>query len=225
MVWIWSLITLGIIFGAMGGVIISPRQLNGSSTTTTTTAKSEYSPSSESTTTSTTAKSESSPSSVSTTTSATGKVTSPVDLKTNETTLEPLAALDKSITADLENILTKYERECMGNSEFTENLDLIRKAVKWNKDQLEAKINAKINFNTYNGQRISLEKQIDQRIEALNNILPTQEPNSRCSKFYLKQRETLKNAKTLSNEGKSSALLQSKEICKTNDYNYDDYYY
>ncbi|XP_043649371.1 uncharacterized protein LOC122617540 [Drosophila teissieri] len=204
MIWIWSLITLGIIVGATGSVIISPR-VDGSST--------------ESTTTTTTTKT-SSPSSESPTNSNTARVTSPVE----ETTLDPLTALDKSVTADLQSILTKYERECMGNSEFTENLDLIRKAVKWNKDQLQAKIAAQVNFNNYNERRISLEKQIDQRIEALNNILPTQEPNSRCSKFYLKQREALKNAKTLSNAGKESAIAASKEICKSNDYN-DDYDY
>ncbi|XP_032573615.1 uncharacterized protein LOC116800943 [Drosophila sechellia] len=164
MVWIWSLIVLGIVVGATG---------NGSEQTPET------------------------------------------------TTVDPYTALDKTITNDLENIVTKYERECMGNSEFTRNLDLIRKAVKLDKSRLLDKVEARIEFNKYNEQRILIERQIDECIEALNNILPTQEPNSYCSEFYLKQREDLRKAKSLSNLEKSNTLLINKAICTIRD-NYDD---
>lgn len=137
--------------------------------------------------------------------------------------MSPYTALDKTITDDLQNILTTYERECIGNSEFTRNLDLIRKAVKWDQGRLREKIEARRDFDVYNEQRILIERQIDERIEALNNILPTQEPNSYCSEFYLKQREALRNAKSLSNQDKSNTLLINKAICTIND-NYNDYF-
>ncbi|XP_044778927.1 uncharacterized protein LOC27207649 isoform X3 [Drosophila simulans] len=178
MVWIWSLIALGIVVGA-----------TGQSQETDTTG--------------------------STTTAASARTPEP-------TTVDPYTALDKTITDDLENILTKYERECMGNSEFTRNLDLIRKAVKLDKSRLLDKIEARIEFNKYNEQRILIERQIDERIEALNNILPTQEPNSYCSEFYLKQREDLRKAKSLSNLEKLNTLLINKAICTIRDNYYDD---
>ncbi|KQS43510.1 uncharacterized protein LOC26526519 [Drosophila erecta] len=190
MIWIWSLITLGIVVGATGGVFINSRTESSIAPSTTTT-----------------------------------KPTSLAESKNMQTTVDPFTALDNKITNDLQNILSKYERECMGNSEFTENIDLVRKAAKWSKERLEDKLDARKDFNIYNEKRISLEQQIDERIEALNNILPTQQPNSRCSKFYLKQRETLKNSKQLSNKGKISALHNNTEICKSKDNDDYDYYY
>lgn len=88
---------------------------------------------------------------------------------------------------------------------------------------MREKIEARRDFDVYNEQRILIERQIDERIEALNNILPTQEPNSYCSEFYLKQREALRNAKSLSNQDKSNTLLINKAICTIKD-NYDDYF-
>nr|DAA02756.1 TPA_inf: HDC08273 [Drosophila melanogaster] len=52
--------------------------------------------------------------------------TAPSSRTPETTTVSPYTALDKTITDDLQNILTTYERECIGNSEFTRNLDLIR---------------------------------------------------------------------------------------------------
>ncbi|XP_033157858.1 uncharacterized protein LOC117139567 [Drosophila mauritiana] len=191
MVWIWSLIVLGIVVGATG---------QGQGTDTTGSTTTGQSPKTDTSGAPTTAASERTP---------------------ETTTVDPYTALDKTITDELENILTRYERECMGNSEFTRNLDLIRKAVKMDKSRLLDKIEARTEFNKYNEQRILIERQIDERIEALNNILPTQEPNSYCSEFYLKQREDLRKAKSLSNLEKLNTLLINKAICTIRD-NYDD---
>ncbi|XP_016966132.1 uncharacterized protein LOC108035176 [Drosophila biarmipes] len=125
--------------------------------------------------------------------------------------------LDKKITSDLKEILSKYERECMGNTEFSESLDKVRKAIE---GSLEEKLEAKIEFKTYNKQRIDLEKSIDDAIEALNNVLPTLQPNSKCSNLFLKQREALKKAKQLSNSGKSKSLKENTKECVLTDYDY-----
>ncbi|XP_017071260.1 uncharacterized protein LOC108107940 [Drosophila eugracilis] len=132
---------------------------------------------------------------------------------TTSTTPDALTEMDKEITDQLQQIISKYQSECNDNSELAKQVDSLRAIAKLDKNSLVAKLNAKNAFQTFNEQRLSLEKQINDRIEAINDILPTLEPNSSCSRFYLKQREDLKKAKSLSNESKSKTLLANSSSC------------
>ncbi|XP_017009856.2 uncharacterized protein [Drosophila takahashii] len=140
------------------------------------------------------------------------------------TTIDPLTKLDKETTDELQNILNKYERECIGNSEFSSKLDAIRSVIKLDQSRLKDKILAEQDFKVYNQQRIDLEKQINDRIDELNNILPKLDPNSSCSQFHLKQRDALKKAKELSNIKKQDALRENSKLCSS-DTDYDPFYY
>ncbi|KAH8349995.1 hypothetical protein KR084_011022, partial [Drosophila pseudotakahashii] len=136
------------------------------------------------------------------------------------TTIDPFTKLDKETTEELQDILNRYERECIGNSEFASKLDIIRKVVKLDQSRLKDKILAEQDFKVYNQQRIDLERKITDRIEELNTILPTLDPNSSCSQFHLKQRDALKKAKELSNDKKQDALRENSKLCPS-DTDYD----
>jgi len=151
--------------------------------------------------------------------------TSPAPQGSSTTAKDKYTLEEEKLTKDLEDILSKYERECIGNPEFSANLDKVRKAIKWNNGTLQQKYELKFEFDNYNKLRIDLEKKIDIAIETLNEVLPTLEPNSYCSKKLLKQREALKKAKQLSNEGKIDSLTENSKECDNTDDDSFDYNY
>jgi len=99
--------------------------------------------------------------------------TSPAPQGSSTTAKDKYTLEEEKLTKDLEDILSKYERECIGNPEFSANLDKVRKAIKWNNGTLQQKYELKFEFDNYNKLRIDLEKKIDIEIETLNEVLPT----------------------------------------------------
>ncbi|KAI8038963.1 hypothetical protein M5D96_007673, partial [Drosophila gunungcola] len=100
------------------------------------------------------------------------------------------------------------------NQELSDWLDSLRMALKLDNKLVSWKIKSLIEFNAYNKQRTKLDSAIDARIERLNSLLPTFEPDGACSKFYLKQRDALKNAKQLNNFDKSNILNENSKDCR-----------
>ncbi|KAH8261959.1 hypothetical protein KR026_007979 [Drosophila bipectinata] len=139
---------------------------------------------------------------------------------TSTEVVDPLAEADELETATLKAYLAQYDRQCSGNSELSSWLERIRRASKMSKNQLAEKIQVRIGFETYNERRLSLEADIDDRIEDLDSLIPQQEPNSKCSLFYQRQRTLLKKAKSLTNEKKAQKLKENSVSCPFEDYDY-----
>ncbi|KAH8342442.1 hypothetical protein KR059_007942, partial [Drosophila kikkawai] len=127
----------------------------------------------------------------------------------------------------LKDILSTYEPDCQGNAELISELDKIRFVLKLGDEFKGLKIKVLTDFKVYNALRLALEQRIRERIDALNDLLPTLLPNSKCSRFYLKQRKVLKEIGKLSNVEKLAKLLENSAICPTSvlDYSDEDYYY
>ncbi|KAH8293321.1 hypothetical protein KR018_001069, partial [Drosophila ironensis] len=128
-------------------------------------------------------------------------------------TVDPITEADLEETATLKRYLQKYDDQCTGNSELTIWMDKLLRASKLPKSKLAEKIATRIGFESYNQERLNLESSINARLEELDDILPQQIPNSRCSKFYLKQRTNLRKAKSLPNAKKSVVLLENSKAC------------
>ncbi|XP_037718587.1 uncharacterized protein LOC119552814 isoform X2 [Drosophila subpulchrella] len=202
--WIWSLLVLGIVFGATEGRIEQPQR---QAETPTAPAGDGKKPDK--------AKEPDDPK----------KPESPA-VEGNSTTAKDKYTLEEErVTNDLKDIVSKYERECIGNPEFSANLDKIRKAINWNNGTLQQKYELQFEFNNYNKLRIDLDKKIDIAIEELNDVLPTLQPNSSCSKLLLKQRKALQKAKQLSNEGKLDSLRENSKQCVDTDNDSSEYDY
>ncbi|XP_016968941.1 uncharacterized protein LOC108037020 [Drosophila rhopaloa] len=147
------------------------------------------------------------------------------DVTTSTTTENPISVLNKTATENLQWILSKYSQQCNNNVELSLWLDQVKEALKF--DSSPTSINMKISvyskFQDYDKQRLTFEKLIDDRINYLNDILPTLEPNSQCSKTYLEQKKALKAAKQLDNIVKSKILAQNSIDC-TPETDFDLYY-
>ncbi|KAH8329857.1 hypothetical protein KR067_005642, partial [Drosophila pandora] len=131
---------------------------------------------------------------------------------------DPLEEADELETSTLKAYLAQYDRQCSGNSELSSWLERVRRASKMSKYKLAEKIQIRIGFEVYNERRITLEAEIDDRIEDLDSLIPQQEPNSRCSIFYQRQRNLLKKAKTLTNDKKEQKLKENSVSCPFEDY-------
>ncbi|XP_017127451.1 uncharacterized protein LOC108146122 [Drosophila elegans] len=141
------------------------------------------------------------------------------------TTEDPISQLDRETNENIQDVLNKYDRLCSDNQELSDWLDSLRMALKLDKKLVSWKLKSLNEFNAYNKERTKLDSAIDARIERLNNLLPTFEPAGACSKFYLKQREALKNAKQLNNVDKLKNLNENSKDCRDepdydNNYNY-----
>ncbi|KAH8380885.1 hypothetical protein KR200_008961 [Drosophila serrata] len=122
----------------------------------------------------------------------------------------------------LKDILRKYEADCQGNPELSSQLDKIRTALKLGDEYVGIKTEALTNFKVYNAIRMLLNQRIKERIDKLNDLLPSLKPKSRCSRFYLTQRTNLKEIEKLSNEEKQARLTQNSVACPTASYDYND---
>ncbi|KAH8324962.1 hypothetical protein KR074_000572, partial [Drosophila pseudoananassae] len=154
-----------------------------------------------------------------TTTSSKTTPTNPAN-PTTASQNDPLEEADELETATLKAYLAQYDRQCSGNSELSSWLERVRRASKMSKYKLAEKIQVRIGFETYNERRLSLEAEIDDRIEDLDSLIPQQEPNSKCSVFYQRQRTLLKKAKSLTNEKKAQKLKENSVSCPFEDYDY-----
>ncbi|KAH8234803.1 hypothetical protein KR032_003350, partial [Drosophila birchii] len=128
------------------------------------------------------------------------------------------------IDQNLMYIISKYKEESEDNEELADYLDRIRFALELGKENTEGKSKTLRDFNKYNNKRLLLDKNINQRIDTLNDLLPTLTPNSTCSEFYLKQRKILKESGNLSNAEKKSKLTENSVSCPTDD-DEGEYYY
>lgn len=133
--------------------------------------------------------------------------------------------LNAELDRKLQAILSAYEPECNGNNELVLWLKIIRKALKLGKNNYLAKLDTYIDFRTYNDRRLQLEQLINDRIDELNDLLPKIEPHTRCSLFYLNQRNKLKDAVKLSNAEKQAKLKENSAGCPYSVDEYDDDYY
>ncbi|KAH8266070.1 hypothetical protein KR038_001863, partial [Drosophila bunnanda] len=122
----------------------------------------------------------------------------------------------------LKDILRIYEPDCQGNPELSSYLDRIRFALKLGDEYSELKTEALTNFKVYNALRSLLDQRVTERINTLNDLLPTLIPNSKCSRFYLLQRKTLKEIGKLSNADKQARLTENSVVCPTAANNYND---
>ncbi|XP_041448401.1 uncharacterized protein LOC111082907 [Drosophila obscura] len=148
----------------------------------------------------------------------------PTTLQSETTTEDLVTKLDKVETAKLLEILHSCEGKYNGNTEYAGWISSVREASKWGKNKLKEKMEIRINFETYNAIRLDLEHKIEERIDELDLLIPDQERDSSCAKFYLNQKSRLKKALILTNIQKEEKLTQNSIECPhSNDY--PDYYY
>ncbi|KAH8420365.1 hypothetical protein KR009_009649, partial [Drosophila setifemur] len=134
------------------------------------------------------------------------------------TTLSPVAEAEAQENSRLQSYLNQYESKCTDNGELSNWMDRISSALKYGK--LNEKIQVRIEFASYNTRRLELENEIADRIEELDDLIPQQQPYTKCSLFYQKQRRNLRKAKNLSNERKAIKLKENSVEC-VDDYDYD----
>ncbi|KPU72637.1 uncharacterized protein Dana_GF26334 [Drosophila ananassae] len=81
---------------------------------------------------------------------------------------------------------------------------------------------AESEFEKYDKQRLRLEEIIKERIDELDNLIPYEEPRSKCQKFYLLQQQNLKRAHVLFNELKEKKIKENSKKCPFSDTYEDD---
>ncbi|XP_034134230.1 uncharacterized protein LOC117587535 [Drosophila guanche] len=152
------------------------------------------------------------------------KTDPPTTLQPDTTTQDPNIKLDAEATDKLLHILSSSEGKIDGNIEYAEWISKIRAASKLGKDRVYDKIVTGTRFEAYMARRQELEHDIHERLDELDLLIPDQERDSRCSKFYQHQKRRLKTALSLSNEQKKTNLKENSIKCSYRDDNDDEYY-
>ncbi|KAH8296665.1 hypothetical protein KR054_009654, partial [Drosophila jambulina] len=139
----------------------------------------------------------------------------------------PLQTPDDTKPADvdqkLKDLLNKYKANGQVNAELANLLDHAELALKLDDKFSAEKIVALTKMQEYDKADTILKKKIAERIDKINDLLPTLTPNSSCSKFYLKQRSILKGIEKLSHAEQEARLTENSVECTTDD-DADDYW-
>lgn len=118
--------------------------------------------------------------------------------------------------------LNKYHNSECNNNEFTMMKDKLKLAKKLKINQIQKLSKTISNFEKYDKQRLRLEEIIKERIDELDNLIPYEEPRSKCQKFYLLQQQNLKRAHVLFNELKEKKIKENSKKCPFSDTYEDD---
>ncbi|KRF98407.1 uncharacterized protein Dwil_GK27689 [Drosophila willistoni] len=144
------------------------------------------------------------------------------------TTLDPITEQNNEINEKLEQILlTLGQGHSSHNNEFNQWLQTIRDVKKLSQNRLTEKVRAHALFTDFNRRRLELEEEIDERLDELvDDLIPSLQQNSKCAKFYRRQRDILRRAVTATNARKTEKIRENSVKCphkeENDDSNEDD---